>query len=238
MVWCAWIVLNPSPISCRFPAGLSDSGDTLGCGRSCALGVAVEMWDEIVNPYVAFALVMCGVVLIALVATAYMAVYFTRRAKADLTAALTPLAGLLENGAANIEDAEVTGRYHQKLSFGRMANAEGGPVRVFQTEMIDACGGESWMQVAYPAKGTIDHRPEQSGVIPHLIQLNREDLPEVLGVSADWYQLEYSADGGYVRLTVPMATRKDIPTPANFNRQLEALDTLSDENRAVQAGGV
>lgn len=177
---------------------------------------------------------MCAVIIIALVATAYMAVYFTRRAKADLQAALTPLAALLDGGEISVEDAQVTGRYNRKLTFGRMANAEGGPVRVFQTDIIDAVGGESWMQVGYPAKGTIEHRPEDSSVIPRLVTLQRADLPMALGVTAEWYQLEYAADGGYVRLTVPMATRKDIPPPESLSKQLTVLDTLSDENRAIQ----
>jgi hypothetical protein len=30
-------------------------------------------------------------------------------------------------------------------------------------------------------------------------------------VASDWFQLDYSPGGGYVRLTIPMSTRKDIP---------------------------
>jgi len=236
MVWCARIVLNWRPHSSSVLQVSAIPGILRAANRGSRRPGALHT-GLIVNPYVAFALVMCGVVLVALVATAYMAVYFTRRARADLTAALAPLAALLDDGTANVEEAEVQGRYRRKLSFGRMANAEGGPVRVFQTEIIDACGGESWLQVAYPAKGTIERRPETTAVFDRLDQLNREDLPEQLGVSAAWYQLEYSVDGGFVRLTVPMATRKDIPSPAVFERQLRFLDTLSDENRSIQGDG-
>ncbi len=185
------------------------------------------------NPYVAVTLVMCGVVFLALAATAYMAVYFTRRAKADLHGALAPLAAALD-GEANIEEAEVTGRYGGKLAFGRMAHAEGGPVRVFQTEVIDGAGGEKWLYVAYPARGTTEFRPEGSPMLPRLQTLSRDDLAMTLGVSSEWFQLDYSPEGGYVRLTMPMSTRKDIPNEGDFRRQLALLDELSDENRVMQ----
>lgn len=178
---------------------------------------------------------MCAVIFIALFATAYMAMYFTRRAKADLEAALIPLAEVL-GGTQSIEEAHATGRYEGKLAFGRMANAEGGPVRVFQTEVIDAAGGESWLYVRYPAKGVVEFRPENSPLQPHLPELAAADLPQVLGANTDWIQIEYSAEGGHVRLTVPMATRKDIPTAEIFRRQLAWLDHLSDHNRALQEG--
>jgi hypothetical protein len=168
-------------------------------------------------------------------ATGYMAMYFTRKAKADLQDALTPLAEVLE-GDFSVEEAEVTGRFNGKLAFGRMANAEGGPVRVFQTELIDSAGGEKWLYVSYPAKGEVEFRPVDSPMQSSLTLLQREGLAEQLGVHADWLQLEYSPEGGYVRLTVPMGTRKDIPTDDVFRRQLGVLDELSDQNRALQEG--
>jgi hypothetical protein len=186
-----------------------------------------------VNPYLAVTLVMCGVIFIALVATAYMAVYFTRRARADLQAALDPLADVL-GGQADIEEAQVTGRYHGKLAFGRMAHAEGGPVRVFQVEVIDAAGGDGWIFVHYPGKGTTEIRPEGSAVVAKLEGLARPGLPGQLGITSDWYQVEYSPEGGHVRLLTPMATRKDIPRPGVFEDRLAFLDRLSDDNRAIQ----
>jgi len=188
-----------------------------------------------VNPYLAVTLVMCGVIFIALGATAYMAVYFTRRARADLEAALTPLADIVD-GNANVEDATGEGRDSGRLAFGRMANAEGGPVRVFQTEVIDAAGGEKWLYVNYPRKGTIEYRPDGGEVFGALAELRRGDLAAGLGIHADWFQLEYSPEGGYVRLTAPMATRKDIPAPETFRQQLQVLDRLSDQNRSWQEG--
>jgi hypothetical protein len=180
---------------------------------------------------------MCGVVFLALAATAYMAVYFTRKAKADLQQALAPLAVLL-GGDADVEEAQVSGRHAGKLAFGRMAHAEGGPVRVFQTELIDAAGGDKWLYVAYPARGTTEFRPEDSPMYDWLTTLHREDLATELGVTSDWFQLDYSPEGGYMRLTTPMSTRKDIPTESVFGNQLEVLVRLSDENRALQEGSV
>ncbi len=185
------------------------------------------------NPYVAVTLVMCGVIFLSLAATAYMAVYFTRKAKADLEQALAPLAGILD-GKADIENAQVEGRYAGKLAFGRMAHAEGGPVRVFQTELIDAAGGDTWLYVSYPTRATTEFRPEGSPMFQELGALNRTELADDLGVTSDWFQLDYSPEGGYVRLTMPMSTRKDIPTGDVFRRQLALLDELSDENRAMQ----
>src|SRR5680860_1234715 len=152
---------------------------------------------------------MCGVIFLSLAATAYMAVYFTRKAKADLERALMPLAGVID-GTANVEEAFVEGRFNGKLAFGRMAHAEGGPVRVFQTQLIDAAGGDKWLFVAYPEKGTTEFRPHDSPMFQDLPMLRREGLATALGVEAEWFQIDYSAEGGYVRLSVPMATRKAI----------------------------
>lgn len=187
------------------------------------------------NPYLAVSLVMCGVIFIALAATAYMAVFFTRRARADLQAALEPLANVLD-GESDVDKAEVQGRHAGSLAFGRMAHAEGGPVRVFQTEVIDAAGGDRWLYVAYPGKGTQEFRPEGSTMRDRLPALGDERLAQELGVRSDWYQLEYSPEGGYVRLSVPMATRKDIPTADAFQGQLAVLDRLAKENRTLQEG--
>jgi len=186
-----------------------------------------------VNPYLAVTLAMCGVIFLSLAATAYMAVYFTRKAKADLERALMPLAGVID-GTANVEEAFVEGRFNGKLAFGRMAHAEGGPVRVFQTELIDAAGGEKWLYVCYPRKGTTEFRPEGLPVQQQLAALNNEELGEHLGVQSDWFQLDYSPEGGYLRLSVPMSTRKDIPGDEMFRRQLVVLDRLSDDNRRLQ----
>ncbi len=176
---------------------------------------------------------MAAVIFMSLMATAYLAVYFTRRAKADLEAALTPLAAMLE-GEVNIEDAEVTGRFQGKLAFARMANAEGGPVRVFQTDLIDAAGGSEWLFVEYPGKGTTEHRPVDSPVSERVGALTLPGLANRLVITGDWYQLDYSPSAGHVRLTWPMGSRKDIPSVDTFAQQLSVLDEIADENRVVQ----
>lgn len=185
------------------------------------------------NPYVTVTLVMCGVIFLALAATAYMAVYFTRRAKSDLDAALLPLAAVVE-GEHDVEEARVTGRYRDKLAFGQVTNAEGSLVRVFQTELIDAAGGEKWFYVRYPRKDITEYRPENGEVFAHLTELARTDLAQSTGVETDWFQIDYSPEGGHIRFTVPMGTRKDIPSAENFAEQLALLDTLSDQNRIWQ----
>ena len=188
---------------------------------------------QVVNPYLTVTLVMCGVIFIALAATAYLAVYFTRRAKADLTAALEPLAEVLE-GTSDPEEAMVTGRHNGKLAFGRVANAEGSLVRVFETEVIDSAGGEKWLFVRYPRKDVTEYRPEDGAVFAALPALQRQDLAASLGITAEWLQIDYSPEKGHVRLTVPMGSRKDIPSVDSFIHQLNLLDSLSDENRAWQ----
>jgi hypothetical protein len=176
---------------------------------------------------------MCGVIFIALAATAYLAVYFTRRAKADLAAALEPLAEVL-NGECDPEEAQVSGRYQGKLAFGRVANAEGSLVRVFQTEVIDAAGGEKWLYVRYPRKDITEFRPENGAMFAHLPALQRTDLAASLGIETEWVQIDYSPEKGHLRVTVPMGSRKDIPTADSFIHQLNLLDSLSDENRTWQ----
>lgn len=185
------------------------------------------------NPYLTVTLVMCGVIFIALAGTAYLAVYFTRRAKADLAAALSPLAEVL-NGTSDPEEAVVTGRYNGKLAFGRVANAEGSLVRVFETEVIDSAGGEKWLFVRYPRKDVTEYRPEDGAMFSSLPALQRPNLAQSLGIATEWLQLDYSPEKGHVRLTVPMGSRKDIPTADAFIHQLNLLDSLSDENRAWQ----
>ena len=54
---------------------------------------------------------MCLVILIALFGTGYLAVYFTRRAKADLERLLVPLAASID-GESDIDEAEVKGRFN------------------------------------------------------------------------------------------------------------------------------
>jgi hypothetical protein len=191
-----------------------------------------------VNVYVQFSLAMCAIVLISLVATAYLAASFNRRAKADLAAALGPLAELID-GEVSIEDAEVRGRYAGHLAFGRMANAAEGPGRVFQAELIDPAGGAGWRFTSDPARRTGErprHRLDTDDPIlanrlsPDWNALARSAIDPI----ADRYRLEYDSGAGLLRFSRPMRTRRDIPAPTEFRAQLDLLVSMGPINRDAQ----
>ncbi len=191
-----------------------------------------------VNPYVLTGLVMCTVVIIALIGTSYLAVYFTRRAKVDLEQLLTPLAELLD-GEVDIEEAEVKGRWRGYLVMARMANAAAGTVRIFQTDMIDAAGGDGWNFVySRPRKGRpkpeIDFQSTNQSIRAALAGLEASRLTPLEPGKRDWLQLEYSPDVGCVRLARPMHGRNEIPSPQEFGVDLDYLVQLCDENRVLQ----
>ncbi|HEV2073917.1 MAG TPA: hypothetical protein VGR29_09775 [Thermomicrobiales bacterium] len=191
-----------------------------------------------VNPYVLTGLVMCIVIIIALIGTSYLAVYFTRRAKVDLEQLLTPLAELLD-GEVEIEEAEVKGRWRGYLVMARMANAAAGTVRIFQIDMIDPAGGDGWNFVySRPRKGhpepEIDFQSTNQSIRAALAGLEAFRLAPLEPGKRDWLQLEYSPDAGYVRLARPMHGRNEIPAPLDFQVDLDYLVQLCDENRALQ----
>lgn len=190
------------------------------------------------NPYVSAGLAMCAVIFISLALTAYLAVYFNRRAKADLQSALDSLAERID-GSVDVEEAHVTGRHDRKLVIGRMTHADGGPVRVFQVDVIDSAGGTGWVYVSLaPGKDGSGRSYEfesanvelQSG----LSMLETPELPALLGAHNEWFQVEYSPTGGYVRATRPMGTRKDLPDGDAFVAVVDWLSRLADQNRAIQ----
>src|SRR4051812_45865421 len=94
---------------------------------------------------------MCVIVLLSLAATAYLAVYFNRRAKDDLAQRLQPLAEAID-GQVNLDDARVDGRFHGQIAIGRLANAPGGFGRLFNVELVDSAGGQSWEWSSLPDK--------------------------------------------------------------------------------------
>lgn len=181
---------------------------------------------------------MCAVIFVSLALTAYLAVYFNRRAKADLQAALEPLAERIA-GTVDLENAQVTGRYDRKLVIGRMTHAEGGPVRVFRIDIIDSAGGTPWVYVSLAPKKdgtgrTGSFEPDDAELESGLSLLGTPELPALLGANDEWFQVEYSREGGYVRVTRPMGTRKDLPSADAFAAQLGWLNRLADQNRALQ----
>jgi hypothetical protein len=179
---------------------------------------------------------MCGVVLLALAGTAYMAVFFTRRARADLEASLKPLAETL-NGEANVEDGEVSGQYKGQLAFGRVGMAENSMnVRVFQVVLIDAAGGAGWLYaIIRPRKpdASWEERIEPEGfdLLARYPLLQVSNQPPALLADVNWAQVEYSADAGHVRITKPMLTRKDIPDLEEFTALLAYADEIARVNR-------
>ncbi len=191
------------------------------------------------NPYLAAGLAMCAVLFIALALTAYMAVYFNRRSKADLEAALHPLAELLDDGTLDVETATVRGRFDRRLVIAKVTTAEGGPVRVFQTDFVDPAGGVKWLLVSLPPKKGETERTEEfeSGDTALQAKLElpaRADLATRVEAGKDWLQLEYDPARGYVRLTKPMDTRKNIPGVELFEATLALLEAVAGRNRAVQ----
>ena len=190
------------------------------------------------NPYVVTGLVMCGVVLVALIGTAYLAVYFNRRAKADLERLMTPLAGVID-GEVDLDEAEVKGTYQGNHVMARMANAAAGTVRLFQIDMIDAAGGVGWNFVySRPRKEETVPRVEfESKVVDirnHLATLAEARLSPLNPNATEWIQLEYSPDAGYVRFARPMRGRNEIPDADRFEHYLGYLVELGDTNRALQ----
>jgi len=190
--------------------------------------------DFSVNPYILTGLVMCLVLLIALIGTAYLAVFFNRRAKADLEAALAPLAARV-SGEINLDEAEVTGSLGEFRVFARMANASEGPGRVFQTDVLDAAGGVGWQYTSNPARDGTGHSVEFSG--PEALRAELEPVIEqgvtaFLDPDSERFRVEYLVDKGFVRLVRAMRTRRDIPTEDVFARQLDMLTAVADRNRS------
>lgn len=190
------------------------------------------------NPYLATGLAMCVIVAVSLALTAYLAVAFNRRAKADLDAALQPLAEAID-GTVDLERGMVSGRYEGDLAFGTVATGAGGIGRVFHTDIIDAAGGVGWEWSSLPSK-----RPQEEPTrtfessdpsLEARLDLDWDDLAtRVSPTGRDRFGFIYDPVAGHVRLTRAMATRRDIPEVATFLTQLETLRTIGRVNRRTQ----
>jgi hypothetical protein len=181
---------------------------------------------------------MCLVVLVAIVGTAYLAVFFNRRAKADLQAALAPLAEVID-GEIDLEEAEVIGRFASDHVKARMANASEGPGRVWQVDVLDAAGGVSWEYTSSLPRGEeteprIQFESPQSAIRDRIPSLQPHRIRDLIDPGHVRFRLEYSPDSGFVRHIVPMVNRRDIPDADRFRAQLNWLVALASENRAVQ----
>jgi hypothetical protein len=189
------------------------------------------------NPYVSATLAMCVIVILSLIATAYMAMYFNKRAKADLQSAMAPLANIIE-GELDLEDAFVKGRFDGHIAEGRMATSIIGAGRVFHTSIIDGAGGEKWAYYAVPPKSAGDtvaltFESENRDLEPRLAE-SLKPLVEPFSSRTGWTRIEYDPAPGYVRITRPMRTRRDIPSLEEFTLQLKTVVSAADLNRAVQ----
>ena len=192
------------------------------------------------NPYVATGLAMCLVILIALVGTAYLAVYFTRRAKADVLRLLTPLAELTD-GEADVDEAEVKGKWKDTIVLGRMANAAAGTVTLWQSDLIDSAGGETWNFVysrPNPKKKDpaeeIEIVTESAEIRSWLETWTAEDIAPIQPLETDWVQVEYSPEAGSIRVARPIKGRNQIPTADAFASDLDFAYAIGAENRQRQ----
>jgi hypothetical protein len=189
------------------------------------------------NPYVSFGLAMCAVVLIALVCTAYMAVVFNRRAKADLNSAMTPLAALID-GDVDLEEATARGRYQGHIAEARAANSSEGPGRVFLTSIIDGAGGDAWTYtVSRPKAPDAPNETSSKGFdndSASSLEATVRDAATSMLSAPGWLRIAYDPVPGHVQLTRPMETRRDIPPAELFQRHLDALVRVAAANRAVQ----
>jgi hypothetical protein len=190
-----------------------------------------------VNPYLATAVAMCAIVLISLAGTAYLAVYFNRRAKADLLERLQPLAAVIA-GTPDVEEARVEGRYQRQIAIGRVANAPGGFGRLFHVELVDAAGGQGWEWSSLPQKNAPEPVRAFEGD-PALAQRLGIDFAQAATVVPDdqrqRFGFLYDPAAGMMRLTREMRTRLDIPSAETFARQLETLYKMGEANRRAQA---
>jgi hypothetical protein len=189
------------------------------------------------NPYLSFSIAMCGVVIVALAGTAYLAVYFNRRSKKDMEASLAPLAEII-NGTVDVEEGLVTGRYDDQIAEGKVSTMPGGMARIFLVSVVESAGGKPWEWTLTRSKepGGADEsrfREEIPGVTdriePLLIPLKND--PDLEGI---WFRIEYDPQSGILKLTRPMRVRRDIPGPEAFQRYLDALIATAAENRAAQ----
>jgi hypothetical protein len=190
------------------------------------------------NVYVQFAIAMCFVVFIALFATAYLAMMFNRRAKADLDAALRPLANIVE-GTIDLDEAVVSGKHRGHLAFCRVTSGTDGPGRVFQTDLIDAAGGTSWRWTTTGSKSgeaepTEEILPTPDAITADMKELLKAGAASIFDTRRAWGRVLYDAEGGILRFERPMQTRRDIPDAESFLKQLEVLVQLGPHNRVLQ----
>ncbi len=188
------------------------------------------------NPYLATAIAMCVIVLLALAGTGYLAAVMNRRAKSDLRERLEPLAAAIA-GSADIDEARVEGRYHGQIAIGRVANAPGGFGRLFHVELVDAAGGEGWEWSSLPDKQQPDpvRTFEGDAALRDRLGIDFDTATAVVpDECAQRFGFLYDPEAGMIRLTRAMRTRLDIPDAETFLKQLETLQRTGVANRRAQ----
>jgi hypothetical protein len=193
-----------------------------------------------VNPYLVTSFAMCGILALSLGGTAYLAVYFNRRAKRDLEEKLQPLAEAI-HGSVNLDRALVEGKHGGDLVFGRVETGAGGIGRVFHVDRLDAAGGVRWEWSSLPdRKDPLTSAVAFESDDPSLADRLGLDWPSLAGVVADASRTRfgflYDPAAGHVRLTRAMGSRNDIPDAERFIVQVDALGTIARANRRVQQG--
>jgi hypothetical protein len=194
-----------------------------------------------VNPYLATAIAMCVIVLLSLAGTAYLAAVMNKRARSDLLARLEPLAAVID-GAADVAEARVEGRYRGQIAIGRVSNAPGGFGRLFHVELVDSAGGVPWEWSSLPdKKGPGLTRAFEGNLEVKERLLSSIDFEEAATVVPDdrtqRFGFLYDPAAGMIRLTREMRTRLDIPDAEMFTRQLETLQRIGEANRRAQSPG-
>lgn len=189
------------------------------------------------NPYVVFAIAMCGIVLLSLFATAYLAARFNRAAKRDLSVALDPLAAML-NGQVDVDEALVSGRYAGHLASGAVIRAPNTMGRLFQSEIIDSAGGESWMITRDRTSKTGEVAPlvcrGTDSKIDDWYAAHADEIERAIADGDGSHRVEYVASAGALRLSRPMRARRDVASPGAFCVALDLLVNLGPVNRSVQ----
>jgi hypothetical protein len=194
-----------------------------------------------VDPYLATAIAMCVIVVLSLAGTAYLAAVLNRRAKSDLQDRLEPLAAVIE-GAVDLEEASVEGRFRGQIAIGRVANAPGGFGRLFHAELVDSAGGVPWEWSSLPDKKGpgLTRAFEGDPEVTERLR-SRIDFEEAATVVPDdrtqRFGFQYDPAAGMIRLTREMRSRLDIPDAETFTRQLETLYRIGEANRRAQSPG-
>ncbi len=166
-----------------------------------------------------------------------MAMFFNKRAKADLQNAMNPLADVVE-GELVLEDAFVKGKFSGHIAEGRMATSIIGAGRVFHTSLIDGAGGAKWSYYVLPSKAAEEPAAlsfeSDAADLKARLSDPLSKLVEPYKKRAGWTRLEYDPGPGYVRITRPMRTRHDIPSVEEFTKLLEVVTSTAELNRSVQ----